>query len=45
MADMRIAYQYHHLSDKAKKKAEHENKGKLLSQYLYNEDGSRYKCG
>ena len=43
MVDMRMAYQWHHLSVKAKKKAEKENKGHLLSQYLYNKDGSRFE--
>ena len=39
---MRIAYQYHHLSEAAKQVAERENKGHLLTQYLYNADGTRF---
>lgn len=40
---MRIAYQFHHLSDEAKKKAENDNKGHLLTQHLYNKDGSKFE--
>lgn len=40
---MRIAYQYHHLTGEAKKRAEKENKGYLLTQFLYNKDGSIFE--
>ena len=40
---MRIAYQFHHLSDEAKKVAEKENKGTLLTQWLYNIDGTLFQ--
>ena len=40
---MRTAYQYHHLSEEAKKVAAEENKGTLLTQWLYNGDGTRFK--
>jgi hypothetical protein len=40
---MRTTYQYHHLSDKAKEVAAKQNEGTLLSQWLYNEDGTRFK--
>lgn len=40
---MRIAYQFKHLSAEAKKVAEHENRGCLLTQFLYNENGTRFE--
>lgn len=40
---MRTAYQFHHLSDVAKLRAEKEQKGMLLTQFLYNEDGSKFE--
>ncbi len=40
---MRIAYQYHHLSEAAKAVAQRENVGHLLTQYLYNADGTRFE--
>ena len=40
---MRTAYQYHHLSTEAKKVAAENNKGTLLSQWLYNKDGTRFE--
>jgi len=39
---MRVSYQFHNLSDKAKKVATDQNKGTLLTQWLYNEDGTRF---
>ncbi|MFK5949505.1 MAG: hypothetical protein QM500_12135 [Methylococcales bacterium] len=41
--DMRTAYQYHHLSAEAKEVAANNNKGKLLTQFLYNEDGTNFE--
>jgi hypothetical protein len=43
MANMRTAFQFHQLGDEAKKVAEEQNKGTLLSQWLYNEDGTRFE--
>lgn len=43
MTKMRTAYQFQHLSDEAKKIAEEQNKGTLLTQWLYNEDGTRFE--
>lgn len=40
---MRIAYQYHHLTENAKRVAQRNNKGMLLTQFLYNADGTRFK--
>ena len=40
---MRVAYQFHHLSDTAKKVAEKQNKGTLLTQWLYNENGTKFQ--
>ena len=40
---MRIAYQFKHLSKDAQKVAERENKGFLLTQFLYNKNGSRFE--
>lgn len=40
---MRTAYQYHHLSEVAKQVAQRENEGRLLTQYLYNIDGTRFE--
>lgn len=40
---MRVAYQFHHLSDTAKEVAEKQNKGTLLTQWLYNEDGTKFQ--
>lgn len=39
---MRIAYQYHHLSEEAQKVAQRNNEGKLLTQFLYNADGTNF---
>jgi hypothetical protein len=41
---MRIAYQFHHLNEEAQKLAATNNAGKLLTQFLYNVDGSNFKC-
>jgi hypothetical protein len=41
---MRTAYKYQQLSDEAKKVAAEQNKGTLLTQWLYNEDGTRFEC-
>jgi len=38
---MRIAYQFHHLSDEAKEYARKHSKG-LLTQWLYNIDGTKF---
>lgn len=40
---MRTAYQYHHLSDKSKEVAAKQNKGTLLTQWVYNEDGTKFE--
>lgn len=40
---MRTAYQFHQLSDNAKIIATNQNKGTLLTQWLYNENGTRFK--
>jgi len=40
---MRTAYQFHNLSEKAKENAKRKNKGHLLTQYLYNIDGSKFE--
>jgi len=39
---MRKAFQFHHLTDEAKKVAENNNKGLLLTQFLYNKDGTNF---
>ena len=41
---MREALQFHHLTDEAKKVAEKNNEGKLLTQFLYNKDGTNFEC-
>lgn len=41
--NIRTAYQFHHLKGDAKKRAENENKGTLLTQWLYNYDGSLFE--
>lgn len=38
----RTMYQYHHLSAEAKKVAQEQNKGTLLTQWSYNADGTRF---
>ncbi len=43
MVNMRIAYQYHHLSNEAQDVAKNNNKGMLLSQFLYNIDGTNFE--
>lgn len=49
MADMRIAYQYHHLTEEAKKVAQKVAQSVIEgikldpSQFLYNEDGSKFE--
>lgn len=40
---MRIAYHYHHLTENAKRVAQRNNKGMLLTQFLYNADGTRFE--
>ena len=40
---MRIAYQYHQLSDKSKNLAKENNKVTDLTQWLYNKDGSTFE--
>ena len=40
---MRTAYQFHNLDDNAKKIAADQNKGTLLTQWLYNADGTRFQ--
>ena len=46
MADIRIAYQFHHLSEDAKDTARsNESNPAILEQRLYNKDGTIYLCG
>ena len=40
---MRTAYKYEQLGDEAKKVAAEQNEGTLLTQWLYNEDGTRFE--
>lgn len=40
---MRIAYRYEELSDEAKEVAQKEGEGTLLTQWLYNKDGTRFE--
>ena len=40
---MRTAYQFHHLSEEAKKVARKQQKGTDLNQWLYNIDGTLFK--
>ena len=40
---MRTAYQYKHLSPKAQAVAQELMKGTLLTQWLYNEDGTQFE--
>lgn len=40
---MREAFQFHHLTDEAKKVAEKNNQGMLLTQFLYNKDGTNFE--
>jgi len=40
----RTAYQYYQLSEEAKEVAKIEMKGTLLTQWLYNKDGTQFHC-
>ena len=40
---LRLSYQYHHLNNDAKKNAVKLYTGELLTQWLYNVDGTKFK--
>lgn len=43
MKNTKTAYQYHHLTEEAKKVAQEQNKGTLLTQWFYNADGTKFQ--